>query len=188
MNSYKYDKKKLIETSRLLLRPITATDAKLLVAWKNLLTLESHEVFSSREKINIKQHQTWFKNRAKNRIDYIFCEKSRGTPIGTVHFKNINKALGIAEAGKIIGDSSFRKMGFAKEAFAVWLKYGFEFIDLNKIYIFTDINNVTNINLNLKLGFKFIKRKKNIELSKKNFVTMEISKKAICKLNKILNI
>jgi len=185
---YIFEKKSRIDTPRLFLRPMTEADADLVVSWRNILAQENHSVFLNREKLSIKNHLTWFKNQRSNRIDYIFCKKSEGNPIGTVHFKKIDKLRGIAEAGKIIGDFSYRKKGLAKEAFAVWLKFGFEDLKLNKIYALTDINNITNINLNLKLGFKAIQEKKKINFLNKDFLKMEISKDSVYKLNKILDI
>ncbi len=189
MVSFKnFEKKNRIDAPRLFLRPMAESDAKLIISWRNLLSNESHSVFFNEEKhLNIKQHLSWFKNQRKNRIDYVFCERLNEKPIGTVHFKKIDKLLGVAEAGKILGDLSYRKMGFAREAFAIWLKYGFEDLDLKHIYIFTDINNITNINLNLKLGFRILEETK-ISSTKQNFLKMEISKEAIYNLNKILNL
>ena len=182
-----FEKKSRIDTPRLFLRPMTETDADLLVSWRNVLAQETYSVFLNREKLSIKKHLAWFNSKRYNRIDYIFCDKPQGNPIGTVHLKKIDKLRGIAEAGKIIGDFSYRKKGLAKEAFAALLKFGFEDLRLNKIYVLTDIKNITNINLNLKLGFKVVQQEKKINLLNKDFLKMEISKDSMYKLNKILD-
>lgn len=183
-----FEKKSRIDTPRLFLRPMTETDSALIVSWRNLLVQEAYSVFLNRKKLSIKKHLAWFNSQRYNRVDYVICEKSKGNPIGTVHFKKIDELRGIAEAGKIIGDFSYRKRGLAKEAFAVWLKFGFEDLKLNRIYILTDIDNIANIKLNLKLGFKVIQQEKKIRVLNKDFLKMEISKDAMNKINKILDL
>ena len=183
-----YKKKDRIDTPRIFLRPMVESDAELIVSWINHLAKEQHSVFFNKlENLTIEQHLSWFKKRKNNRFDYIFFERVKEIPIGAVHFKNINKSTGVAEAGKIIGDFSFRKKGFAKEAFGFWLKYGFENLRLKKIYIFTDTNNISNINLNLKLGFQIIEEKKIFKNKVQEFLKMEISKHDISKINNVLN-
>ena len=178
-----------IMTPRLFLRPIVKNDTGLIVEWRNHLAKEQHSVFYDKdENLTIEKHLDWFENNRKNRIDYMFIERSENTPIGMLHFKNINKLSGIAEAGKIIGDYSFRKKGYAKEAFGFWLKYGFEQLNLQKIYIYTDTQNTSNIGLNLKLGFKKVNNKNKLINKSQEFLKMEISKLDIGKINKALSI
>ena len=146
------------------------------------------DFFKDDENLTIERHLAWFKNNRKNRVDYMFIDRLENKPIGMLHFKNLNKLLGTAEAGKIIGDYSFRKKGFAKEAFGFWLKYGFEHLGLKKIYIYTDKKNTSNIGLNLKLGFKKVNNEYKLNNQSKEFLKMEILKSDIRKINKALNI
>ena len=95
----------------------------------------------------------------------------------------LNKA-----AGKMIGDYSFRERGFAKEAFGFWLKYGFEQLGFEKIYIYTDKKNTSNIGLNLKLGFKKVNIENKPNDHSQEFLKMEILKSDIRKINKALSI
>ena len=181
-------KKDKILTPRLILRPMVESDSKKVVSWIKILSQESYSVFLNKKKnLTIKRHLSWFKNRKKNRIDYVFFEKLSKKPVGILHFREINNFLGTAEAGKFIGDFSFRKKGFAKEAFGYWLRFGFQKLGFKNIHIFTDANNINNINLNLKLGFKIVDQK--IKSKKdKNFLKMQISKPDIIQINKALNI
>ena len=88
----------------------------------------------------------------------------------------------------MIGDYSFRKRGFAKEAFGFWLKYGFEQLGFEKIYIYTDKKNTSNIGLNLKLGFKKVNIENKPNDHSQEFLKMEILKSDIRKINKALSI
>ncbi len=181
--------KNRIMTPRLLLRPIIKNDARLIVEWRKQLAKEQYLIFFNKdENLTIERHLAWFKNNRKNRVDYMFIDRLENKPIGMLHFKNLNKLLGTAEAGKIIGDYSFRKKGFAKEAFGFWLKHGFEHLGLKKIYIYTDKKNTSNIGLNLKLGFKKVNNEYKLNNQSKEFLKMEILKSDISKINKALNI
>ena len=176
------EKINIINTPRLFLRPMLESDSSLIVSWRKVLLKEKHHAFfDDSENLTVEKQLSWIKKKSENRIDYIFCDKINKKPIGYVHFKNINKPLGEAEAGKVIGEITYKKKGFAKEAFGFWLKYGFDKLKLEKIYIFTDVNNTANINLNLKLGFQVIEVKKKLIIKGKEFLKMEISKKILKK-------
>tara|TARA_B100001287_G_C22685298_1_gene533032 strand:- start:2509 stop:3084 length:576 start_codon:yes stop_codon:yes gene_type:complete len=188
LNIYLNNKNKIM-TPRLLLRPIIKNDARLIVEWRNQLAKEQYLIFFNKdENLTIEKHLAWFKNNRKNRADYMFIDRLENKPIGMLHFKNLNKLLGTAEAGKIIGDYSFRKKGFAKEAFGFWLKYGFEKLGLQKIYIYTDRTNTSNIGLNLKLGFKEVNNEYKQNHQGQEFLKMEILKSDIRKINEALGI
>lgn len=160
------------------------SDAELIVSWRN--ALDARSMFFNCEELSMEQHMKWFKGCRCNRVDYVFCENSKGKAIGTVNFKNIDELAGCAEAGKLLGDISFRKKGLATEAFAAWLQYGFDVLKLKHIYVFTRQNNIANINLNLKLGFKVVESEEEIKPSMEDFIKMEISMKAMDALNKVL--
>lgn len=178
----------IIYTPRLFLRPMTESDTNLIVSWRKVLANEKNSAFINDNKnLSSEKHLLWFKNKRDNRMDYIFCEKINDKPIGSVHFKNINKLEGVAEAGKMIGEITQKKKGFAKEAFGFWLKYGFEKLKLKKIYILTGKTNTRNINLNLKLGFKILEVKKKLIVKGEQFLKMEILKKDIDKIKNAIN-
>tara|TARA_B100000941_G_C28374436_1_gene483916 strand:+ start:239 stop:799 length:561 start_codon:yes stop_codon:yes gene_type:complete len=179
----------IIDTPRLFLRPMSERDTNLIVSWRKVLANEKNSAFINDNKnLTFEKQLFWFKNGRHNRMDYIFCEKINEKPIGSVHFKNINKFEGEAEAGKMIGEIKQKKKGFAKEAFGFWLKYGFEKLEFKKIYILTNKKNTININLNLGLGFKILEVKKKLIIKGEEFIKMEILKKDIYKIKNALNI
>ena len=48
----------------------------------------------------------------------------------------------------MIGNKKYRGKGYAKEAYTLWLKYGFSELNLEEIYGRTMIDNISNIKLN----------------------------------------
>ena len=76
------------------------------------------------------------------------------TPIGVVAFLNIDKVHRKAELRKLIGAPEHRARGYGKEATRYWIKYGFQKLNLKKIYLNTIDTNIHNIKLNEEMGFK----------------------------------
>ena len=76
------------------------------------------------------------------------------TPIGVVAFLNIDKVHKKAELRKLIGASEHRAHGYGKEATRAWIKYGFQKLNLKKIYLNTIDTNIHNIKINEEMGFK----------------------------------
>jgi RimJ/RimL family protein N-acetyltransferase len=163
-------KDKIIYGEKVFLRPVEDKDATLIVAWRN--DPEIKKWMFNQEEITLDGHLKWFKSR-QNRIDYMICDLNTKKPIGTLNFININNFE--AEAGKMLGDKNYWGGGYAKEAFKIWLDYGFSNCNLKKIFIRTMASNISNIRLNEKLGFKELK-KINCKIStgeKVKFILME---------------
>jgi RimJ/RimL family protein N-acetyltransferase len=77
-----------------------------------------------------------------------------GAPIGSVAFLDRDRTQHKAELRKLIGDPSQRGKGLAKEASALWIRFGLEALGLRKIYLSTLETDLRNIRLNEDLGFR----------------------------------
>lgn len=77
-----------------------------------------------------------------------------GRSIGTMAFLDHDRNQKKAELRKLIGDPAMRGKGYAKEATAIWIAYGFAGLGLKKIYLNTFDTNLRNIMLNEELGFR----------------------------------
>ena len=161
---------KNLEGPKLLLRPMILSDANKVVEWRN--DKDILKWMFKKNKISIEDHINWFNSR-KNRYDYIIIDKIKNKPIGTVNYvlSSINKFE--AEAGKLIGERQYWGKGYAKEAFKIWINFGFNKLFLNKIIVKTNANNLANIGLNKSLGFKKIKM---IYENKNEILLMSIKK------------
>jgi len=139
-----------IETKNLIIRDIQKeTDKKILEEWVNdkygrhfLLSMTRATTCSIEELISLEQ----------NIIGIITLKD--GKPIGTVAFLNHDSVNRKAELRKLIGDSEYRGKGYGKEATKYWIKYGFEILKRQKIYLNTTETNFHNIKINEELGFK----------------------------------
>jgi len=89
---------------------------------------------------------------AANRIGVI--ELPGGEPIGSVAYFDYDPAHGKAELRKLIGEPSLRGKGYARQAAALWIRFGLEALGLRKIYLNTLETNIRNIRINEELGFR----------------------------------
>jgi RimJ/RimL family protein N-acetyltransferase len=145
---------KVLETERLVLRPMLKQDAELVVEWRNAPHVQNMSLLNTARTLTLAEHLAWFEASRSKRIDYIICEKSLG-PIGSISFcERILAGYGVsAESGKYIGDSRALGKGYATEATAVWLDFGFSALGLDTVIARTRSTNMANIKINQKFGF-----------------------------------
>jgi RimJ/RimL family protein N-acetyltransferase len=150
---------KVIRGKRVFLRPMELDDAADIVRWRN--DPEIRKWMFNQDQITLESHLNWFNSHKPNRIDYVICDIENEKPIGTLNFININDKN--AEAGKMLGDKKYWGKGYAKEAFKLWIDFGFSDLDFDLITVRTMAENTGNIKLNEKLDFKEVYRglKKN---------------------------
>ncbi|WP_282788075.1 GNAT family N-acetyltransferase [Flavobacterium croceum] len=166
----KHISSKYLKGERVFLREMTLDDAQIVVEWRNDPDIKKW--MFNQEAITIEEHIIWFQNK-KNRIDFMICDLKTKRPIGTLNFTNIKNNE--AEAGKMLGDKSYWGGGYAKEAFLMWIDYGFNYFNFKKIIVQTMVTNISNIKLNEKLGFLEV-NKQNLKISSGEeieFVLME---------------
>lgn len=139
-----------LETKNLIIREFNKNeDKELLEAWMKdkygrhfLLSISSSNQHTIENVISLR----------KNILGIVTLKDGR--PIGTVAFLNYDSDNRKAELRKLIGEPEFRGKGFGKEATKYWIHYGFENLNLKKIYLNTTDTNFRNIKLNEELGFK----------------------------------
>ncbi len=139
-----------IEAKRILIREANIdTDNRFIDKWQNdkfgryfLLSMTNSQDSIVENLINSKH----------NKFGIITLKDK--TPIGVVAFLNIDKVHRKAELRKLIGNPEHRAHGYGKEATQYWIKYGFQKLNLKKIYLNTIDTNIHNIKINEEMGFK----------------------------------
>lgn len=96
----------------------------------------------------------WFKKNKdnKNRLDGVIYYKD--SPVGLVGLLGIDNTNKKAEYYVCLGEQDAKGKGIAKIASKLLIKYAFEEIGLNKIYLYTEEENVSGQKLFERLGFK----------------------------------
>tara|TARA_B100000989_G_C19484622_1_gene446832 strand:+ start:211 stop:1269 length:1059 start_codon:yes stop_codon:yes gene_type:complete len=162
-----------LETQRLILRPITKKDLRIIFEMRNKKFVLS--MMRTEEALNYRSHIKWFKER-ENRIDYLIINKRNNKIIGiinTVFFSKKNKLY--AELGKYIGYKYYHGKGLGSEATKEWVNFIFTSTSINYFFAQTLKSNFSNIKLNTKLGFRTLKNK-NIDPNGVEWKTMKLTR------------
>lgn len=150
-----------MKIKNLYLRPLTLDDTNLIVKWRNDDSVRKN--LFTQALITPESHKRYYKEYidTKRCLQFVFEEIIReantgncSVPIGTAYLKNIDNNNQKALMGIFIGEGADRGKGFGKEAVQLVLKYGFERLDLHKIYLQIISNNEIAISLYKGVGFK----------------------------------
>lgn len=88
----------------------------------------------------------------ENRLDAVI--EYKGIPMGLIGLLGIDKRNLKAEYYICIGESAYKGKGIAKNASKLLIDYAFDALKLNKIYLYTEQDNIQAQKLFEKLGFK----------------------------------
>ena len=147
----------MISGRKVYLKAVEKDDLEQLKEWRNLPDFRKH--FREYREINSEMQQKWFENTIindKNTIMFSIFDSNTNKLIGCCGLCYINWVHRNADLSLYIGhDQSYiDDTGFAEDACRVLLEYGFDELNLHKIwteiYDFDDKKN----NLYKKVGFK----------------------------------
>ncbi len=96
----------------------------------------------------------WFERIRENetRLDAVI--EYKGIPVGLIGLLCIDKKNLKAEFYICMGESAYKGKGIAKSASNLLINYTFDVLKLNKIYLYTEQENIPAQKLFEKLGFK----------------------------------
>ncbi len=134
------------------LEPLTIETSELVRVWRNSASV--NQFMDYKELISKELQIEWFKSIQKYE-SYYFLIKERHQPIGMTHLNRVDKANKTAYAGLFIGEESYQGTGAALSASILLLDFGFDQLHLKNIFAKVHTSNITAINYNASLGFKF---------------------------------
>lgn len=94
----------------------------------------------------------WFRNK-NNETRFDFVIEYDGTPVGLIGLLAIDKINSKAEYYICLGEHEYKGKGIAKAATRLILDFGFDELNLNKIYLNVDAENEAACFLYEKAGF-----------------------------------
>jgi RimJ/RimL family protein N-acetyltransferase len=145
----------MLRGKNVLLRPVEQADLSLLVSWRN--EPETWACFFNKVPLSQNGQQSWFKALSEDRQRILFIIESLNSheAIGTIGFDRLDHPNQVAELGNVlIGPASFKHKGFAREATMLLLSYGFERLNLNRIFLNVHAGNSAAIKLYKSCGFQ----------------------------------
>lgn len=137
------------------LRPIELLDTDNIVRWRNLPSVKKN--LYSQDELKPEQHINYFNSVVKTGKSAQFIITIEGgngkQDIGTVFIKNIDHKNHKGEYGIFIGEEIARGKGYAKAATELVLQYGFETLNLHRIFLTVMNDNYPAIAAYEKSGF-----------------------------------
>jgi RimJ/RimL family protein N-acetyltransferase len=137
------------------LRALTETDIPTTLAWNNQEDIK--DLYAGHPfPVNYEMEKEWYNKITKLNFPTtvfgieLIQEKKL---IGLSFLKNINMIHRKAEFAIFIGDEKERGKGYSKDATLKTLKFGFNSLGLQRIYLSVQDNNETAIKLYEKVGF-----------------------------------
>lgn len=103
--------------------------------------------------LEIEKTQRWFESikDSSNRYDAVI--EVSGVPVGLIGLLNIDRTNLKAEYYITLGEESYKRKGISYVASQQLLKYAFEELSLNKVYLNVDADNIAACRLYEKVGF-----------------------------------
>jgi len=92
--------------------------------------------------------------QAPDTVMLAITEKRSGVHVGNVKLGGIHPVHRRADLGIMLGDKRRWGRGYGREAVALILAYGFDRLNLNKIYLGVDAENSAAVRVYEQLGFK----------------------------------
>lgn len=139
------------------LQSLEKTDNDTLRKWRN--TPEIARRFFSQDFISIEKQEQWYEKISNNpkEINWIIKASKDDVlvfTVGTAALIDIDLRNRKAEYARLLIDPKFKRKGFAFDAEKKILEFGFNYLNLNKIYCYDFGDNIEVNNLHYKTGFK----------------------------------
>ena len=104
--------------------------------------------------LEINKTEVWFDGN-ENRTDrFDAVIEVDECPVGLIGLLSIDKKNKKAEYYVTIGEQDYKGKGVAKQATIQLLKFAFSKLKLNRVYLYTEVENIAAVRLYERLGFK----------------------------------
>ena len=139
-----------VVTQRLVLLPVTESDAMSIVKWRN--NRGNLEQFWSATGPSYAEQIEWTRSARSDRADYVIWHRDDRIRIGTVSVAGIQDEPLIGTKGTLIGEEQYRHLGIATEANEGWLSYLFSVLQFDGLEAYIRHENEGSIRLNTSVG------------------------------------
>ena len=156
-------------------RKVTQNDSDMLLNWRNQDYIRQH--MATNHVISQQEHDKWFAKMLVSAADCYLVFEFKGLPIGLIYFNKINNIN--AEWGFYIGNKEYlgSGFGFAMEIYAVW--YAFVVLKIKKLLCYVKHTNKNAYNLYIKFGFSEYQKDDDyiyLELNNRDFIMENMQK------------
>lgn len=142
----------MLRGDRIQLRAIERDDLPRYVQWLNDPTVL--EFFGRFVPMSLIQEQQWYEQMLQDESVVNFATEYEGQHIGGAGFNHIDRQNRSAEVGLFIGLTGLWDKGLGREVLETLIRFGFEEMDLNRIYLRVFAENKRAVHLYEKVGFE----------------------------------
>ena len=103
--------------------------------------------------LEVEKTQKWFDNNIGRTDRFDAVIEADGVPCGTIGLLSIDRKNSKAEYYIAMGETSLKGKGVSTQASKLLLDYAFFEIGLNRVYLFTEVDNIPAQRLFEKVGF-----------------------------------
>lgn len=137
---------------RVTIRKFDKLDIPKKVEWIN--NPENNQFLHYDIPISVEKTEIWFDSHLGENNRYDAVIEVDGVPVGTIGLLSIDRKNHKAEYYIAMGETTYKGRGVAIEASRLILEYGFNALGLNRIYLFTEVENIAAQKLFERVGFK----------------------------------
>ena len=143
----------MAKNKRINLRPYESSDVHDTLKWIN--DQEIKKAINRVLPVSLFEHNEWYKRVIQDKSQVIFAIDSVADKkyIGNCGLKKIDSVVRKAEMWIYIGANGYEAQGIGNEVTLKLLQYGFNYLNLNRIYLYVAEYNKKALNLYEKIGF-----------------------------------
>jgi RimJ/RimL family protein N-acetyltransferase len=141
----------MLKGERIVLRPIESEHLPNYVRW--FADPDVLEYFGMVHPMNLANEQVWYEAQNKDPSVVNFACEFEGRHIGGCGFFRINHAQQNAEVGLFIGEKAFWDQGLGKDILRTIVAYGFDYLNLHRIYLRVFPGNLRAVHVYEQVGF-----------------------------------
>jgi RimJ/RimL family protein N-acetyltransferase len=141
----------MLRGQRVVLRPIEPEHLPNYVRW--FADPDVLAYFGPYRPMNLAQEQAWYVHQNEDASMINFACEYEGRHIGGGGFGDLNHANQSAEVGLLIGEKALWDQGLGKDMLATLVAYGFDYLNLHRIYLRVFAQNQRAIHAYEQVGF-----------------------------------
>ena len=142
----------MLKGPRITLRAVTRDDLPRYVTWLNDIDVTRH--LMALGPMNLDDETAWYEGqRNNNNVINFAIDIETGEHIGSISLMDIDRQEQKAEIGIVIGDKMAWGKGYCQEAMGLIIDYAFNTINLNRVHLRVDVDNIGGIKCYERSGF-----------------------------------
>lgn len=143
----------MLKGPRITLRSVTPDDLPSFVHWLNDRQVHYH--LSTPGHLNLDDEREWYESTRKNPNTINFAiETEHQALIGVIGLRLGPRTDQSAEMGIFIGEKSVWGQGYCTEALRTLLDYAFKYLNLNRVHLRVDVDNIGGQTCYRRCGFE----------------------------------